>query len=67
VKVVTRESAEAFRARYAALGELCQITGLHHKRVRQRLRRAGVDEKFGYEEAGAFIYARQPALDAMNT
>jgi len=67
VKVVTRESAEAFRARYAALGELCQITGLHHKRVRQRLRRAGVDEKFPYEEAGAFIYARQPALDAMNT
>lgn len=66
VQVVTRESAEAFRARYAALGELCQITGLHHKRVRQRLRRVGVDEIFPYEEAGAFIYARQSALEAMN-
>jgi hypothetical protein len=66
VEAVTRESVEAFKARYVALGELCQTSGLNHKRVRQRLRLAGVEHAFPYEEAGAFIYARRRAVDAMN-
>jgi hypothetical protein len=58
IKVVTRASGEAFKARYVTLGELCQRTGLHHKQVRQRLREAGVSEAFVYEEVGTFFYER---------
>jgi hypothetical protein len=66
VQAVTRESADAFKERYVALGELCQSSGLHHKRVRQRLRHAGVEDAFPYDAAGAFIYPRRSAWDAMN-
>jgi hypothetical protein len=47
IPVVTRASGEAFKARYVALGELCQRTGLHHKQVRQRLRERGVPVRGG--------------------
>lgn len=66
VEAVTRESAEAFKARYVALGELCQTSGLHPYRVHQRLRLAGVEDAFPYHAAGAIIYPRQPAWDAMS-
>lgn len=66
VQAVTRESAQAFRAKYVALGELCQTSGLHPYRVRQHLRLAGVEDAFPYDAAGAIIYPRQPAWDAMN-
>jgi hypothetical protein len=59
VRVITRESAEAFRDRYVALGELCEWTGLHHKKVRQHLRQGGIEEAFPYESAGAFFYVRR--------
>lgn len=65
VQVVTRESAEAFKARYVSLGELCQRSGLHHKKVRQRLRLAGLEHVYPYDWAGAFFYDRTKALDVI--
>ncbi|THF58147.1 TniQ family protein [Ollibium composti] len=59
IPVVSRESAEAFRSRYVSLGELCQKTDLHHKKVRLILRNADVDAAIPRETAGAFFYLRE--------
>ncbi|WP_280987315.1 TniQ family protein [Fulvimarina endophytica] len=61
VPVITRESAERFRAAYVTLGELCQRTGMHHKQVRKRLREAGVSEAMTPENHRCFAYDRERA------
>jgi hypothetical protein len=58
IPVVSRASAEAFKASFVSLGELCQRTGLHHKKVRLILRAAGVEAPLQPEEIGAFFYDR---------
>jgi hypothetical protein len=56
--VVSMDSIAAFVVAYVALGELCQRTGLHHKRVRAVLKLAGILPKLAPETAGAFFYSR---------
>jgi hypothetical protein len=58
IPVVSRESAEAFKSRYVSLGELCQKTGLHHKKVRLILRASGIDAALDTDVVGAFFYTR---------
>lgn len=58
IPVVSRESAEAFKARYVSLGELCQKSNLHHKQVRTLLRLADVMPILLPETADAFFYDR---------
>ncbi|WP_170314848.1 TniQ family protein [Aquibium carbonis] len=57
--VVSMESIAAFVADYVALGELCQRTGLHHKRVRATLKLAGILPELVPEAVGAFFYRRE--------
>ncbi|MGB3643575.1 MAG: TniQ family protein [Mesorhizobium sp.] len=59
IPVVSRESAEAFKSCYISLGELCQKTDLHHKKVRLVLRNAGVEAAIPQENVGAFFYCRE--------
>ncbi|TIS87696.1 TniQ family protein [Mesorhizobium sp.] len=57
--VVSMESIAAFLVDYVSLGELCQRTGLHHKRVRATLKLAGILPELVPESAGAFFYSRE--------
>ncbi|WP_296745743.1 TniQ family protein [Mesorhizobium sp.] len=59
IPVVSRESALAFKSRYVALGELCQKTDMHHKKVRALLRLAGIMPILVPGGVGAFFYDRQ--------
>ena len=65
IPVITRESAEAFRARYVTLGELSAARGCHHKQVTSKLNRKGVVVAFDIEEAGCFIFDRRQAEEAL--
>lgn len=58
VPVITPDSAEAFRRKFVTLGELCQRTGLHHKKVRLLLRVAAIKEVFPFADFGCFVYSR---------
>ncbi|RUW30971.1 MAG: hypothetical protein E5V75_27900 [Mesorhizobium sp.] len=58
IPVVSRQSAEAFKSRYASLGELCQKTNMHHKKVRLILRVAGIQAALDPAVVGAFFYSR---------
>ncbi|WP_185975154.1 TniQ family protein [Mesorhizobium sp. WSM4310] len=58
IPVISRESAEAFRSRFVSLGELCQKTGMHHKKVRLILRLAGIEAVLDPAVVGAFFYSR---------
>jgi hypothetical protein len=58
VKVISRESAERFRVKYVALGELCQRHELHHKQVRLLLGVHGIEELFEPGRYKAFFYDR---------
>ncbi|MBS3652079.1 TniQ family protein [Pseudaminobacter sp. 19-2017] len=64
IAVVSRESAEGFRSRFVSLGELCQKTGLHHKKVRLILRSAGIKAAFVPYDLGAFFYNREDVRNA---
>ncbi|WP_189350028.1 TniQ family protein [Mesorhizobium sp. M1E.F.Ca.ET.045.02.1.1] len=58
IPVVSRDSAEAFKSRFVSLGELCQKTGMHHKKVRLILRVAGIEAALDPGVVGAFFYSR---------
>lgn len=62
--VVTRESAEAFRSSFVTLGELCQQSGLHHKKVRLLLRIAGIETSLDPDSYGTFFYSRDYVMRA---
>jgi predicted transcriptional regulator len=64
IPVVSRESAETFRSHFVSLGELCQKTGLHHKKVRLILRVAGVEAALEPDDFGAFFYNREDVRNA---
>lgn len=59
IPVISRDSAEAFKSRFVSLGELCQKTDLHHKRVRALLHLAGITPILPRDTVGAFFYDRQ--------
>ncbi|MGO9772689.1 MAG: TniQ family protein [Roseiarcus sp.] len=61
IPVITVASAEAFKARYVALGELAAGRKLHFKQVLSVLDRAGVRLEFEPDEAGCFIFDRKAA------
>lgn len=56
--VITRQSAEAFKAEYVTLGELCQTTGLHHKVILKRLHEANILPAEDQERVSIFFYRR---------
>lgn len=58
IRVVTRQSAEAFHREYVTAGELCQVHGLHHKQVKSILVGAGVEMAFDQDQVHAMIYDR---------
>ncbi|WP_181170289.1 MULTISPECIES: TniQ family protein [unclassified Mesorhizobium] len=58
IPVVSRDSAEAFKSRFVSLGELCQKTGMHHKRVRALLQLARIVPNLVPGKIGAFFYDR---------
>lgn len=61
IPVIPTESADAFKARYATLGELLETNGLHHSQAIPILQKAGVSPLFSKQEAGCFIYERKAA------
>lgn len=64
VTVVSRESADAFVAKYVTLGELSRNHGLHHKQVRKILDSVNIQAAFDTSRYGAFIYHRRQILMA---
>jgi len=62
--VVSRESADAFVARYISLGELSWKRGLHHKQVRKILKSVDISTAFAPSQFGAFIFDRSQILAA---
>ncbi|MGX1496682.1 hypothetical protein ACSSV1_001703 [Labrenzia sp. MBR-25] len=67
VPVVSRESADAFVARYVSLGELSRNRGLHHKQVRKILNSVDVQTAFDTARFGVFVYDRSQILTAERT
>lgn len=64
VSLVSRVSADEFKSRYIALGELVQKSGLHHKKVRLSLKSVGIQEVFDAKTIGTFFYARSAVENA---
>ena len=62
--LVTRESFEAFRARYVTLDEIGQPRGMHWRVVRRTMASAGCLPAYVWDERGYAIYERTEALDA---
>jgi hypothetical protein len=67
IPVITRESVEAFKDRYVALGELLYAYDLHHKQALPILEREGVGPAFDREKAGCFIFERRAAEKALQS
>ncbi len=57
--VISRGSAEKFLETFVSLGELSQISGLHHKQVRLLLRTVRIDPSFDPDEFQSFFYLRE--------
>lgn len=62
VPVVSRESADAFVAKYISLGELSRKCGLHHKQVRKILDSVDVQTAFDTSQFGSYIYDRNELI-----
>lgn len=65
VPMITRESAEAFKAKYVTLGELSALYGVHPRKITVRLRKGGVVRRFPQFET-CYIYERRAALMELN-
>lgn len=61
VPMITRESAEAFKAKYIALGELASVYGAHPRQITSRLQKGGVEKCFPHFDT-CYIYERQAAV-----
>ncbi|TNC11696.1 hypothetical protein FF100_18850 [Methylobacterium terricola] len=59
IPVVTRDSVEAFRARYVTLSELGRLQGRDPRLVRSDLKRAGRKPAFEVSEIDTWIYLRE--------
>lgn len=59
VPMITRESAEAFKAAYVTLGELCQVSGLHHKQVVSILTANNIPRITMIPNVYCYLYSRQ--------
>ncbi|WP_084798616.1 TniQ family protein [Pleomorphomonas koreensis] len=57
--VITRQSAEAFRAEYVTLGELSRTTGLHPKVILKRLHEANILPAEDQGKLSIFLYRRR--------
>jgi len=56
--VITRQSAEAFKAEYVALGEVSRTTGLHPKVILKRLHKENILPTEDYGKISIFLYRR---------
>lgn len=65
ISVVSRESAEAFLARYITLGEICRTSGRHHTQARPLLVDAGVEEAFPFAKVRCYVYDRRQVEKAL--
>lgn len=57
--VLTRESAEAFAAKYVSVAEISHDTGIHVRNVATRLLEAGIVEAIDREVPKTRIYRRR--------
>lgn len=64
LRLITRESFEAFRSRYVTLTKLGQLKDLHWRIVRRHLTSVGCDPAYVWDARGSAIYERTQALDA---
>lgn len=59
IRAISRDSAESFRSRFVALGELCQRAGIFPKQVRAHLQLAGILPVMLPQTVGAYFYDRK--------
>ncbi|MDE4915112.1 hypothetical protein PQI07_31250 [Methylobacterium sp. 092160098-2] len=65
IPVVTRESVEAFTARYATVAEIGKANGIPARTALRLLQEAGVRAAFDTSTVDAWIYERSMVGDAM--
>lgn len=64
IEVLTRESVDAFKARYILFGEICHGTGLNRGALRSLLAKAGLTAVFSDRQQSTYIYERREIAGA---
>lgn len=64
IEVLTRESVDAFKARYILFGEICRRTGLNREALRSALNGTGLTAVFSDRQQSTYIYERREIAGA---